>query len=96
MDIDGNTYLEILAGKYLLRNTCLAISAQKYNWEWLKPIWQKFTEEPLKINPYFLTPEQLIEKNKAIIESRKGTLLFRELVSTFYLKSLPEDFKTKF
>ncbi len=61
-----------------------------------KPIWQKFTEEPLKINPYFLTPEQLIEKNKAIIESRKGTLLFRELVSTFYLKSLPEDFKTKF
>ena len=28
--LDGNTYLEILSGKYLLRNTCLGILAWKY------------------------------------------------------------------
>jgi hypothetical protein len=58
-----------------------------------KPIWQKFTSEPLKLNPYFLTPEQLIDKNKAIVESRKGTFLFNDLAAKYYLKSLPEGFQ---
>jgi hypothetical protein len=61
-----------------------------------KPIWEKFTSEPLKLNPYFLTPEQLIEKNKAIVETRKGTFLFNDLATKFYLLSLPEDFRLKF
>ena len=61
-----------------------------------KPIWEKFTSEPLKLNPYFLKPEKLIEKNRAIIETRKGTLLFNDLVTKLYLSSLPEDFRLKF
>ncbi len=61
-----------------------------------KPIWEKFTSEPLKVNPYFLKPEKLIEKNRAIIETQKGILLFDYLVTKFYLSSLPEDFRLRF
>lgn len=61
-----------------------------------KSIWLKFTSQPLRVNPYSLSFDQLIDKNKAVTDSRKGTFLFNDLVSKLYFKSLPEDFQAKF
>ena len=57
---------------------------------------EKITKENLKINPYFLSLDQLLEKNKAIIGTRKGTFLFNDLITTFHFESLPAEFQKKF